>query len=98
YDTVTPPSQLAAKPHAGLVPREVGPQVSAPIPARPPQVIGATVSVPIAADSRAQIALSAPAVQPSGLTAVAESPQPQRWLLSVEGITGTIAAPAYRVY
>jgi tyrosinase len=98
YDTVAPPSQLAAAPHTGLVPRKVGPQVSAPIPASPPQVIGATRRAPIAATRRAEIALSPPAVRPSGLTAAAEPPRPQRWLLSVEGITGTVAAPAYNVY
>ena len=96
YDTAAPPSQVAAAaPSPGLQPREVSPQVSAPPPTQPPQVIGATVGVPILADHRADIALSAPAVQPRAIIA---DQKPQRWLLSVEGITGTVAAPAYSVY
>jgi len=99
YDTVAPPKKLAAAAaSAGIRPREVGPQVSAPTPPQRPQVIGATTGVPIVADHRADIALSAPAVHSRGLAAGAGPPQPQHWLLSVEGITGTIAAPAYSVY
>ena len=48
--------------------------------------------------NRARIALSAPKVHSRALTAGAGPPQPQHWMLSVEGITGTIAAPAYSVY
>jgi tyrosinase len=72
--------------------------VSAPTPAQPPQVIGARTGVPILADRRADIALSAPAAAPRAMTADQAPAQPQRWLLSLEGITGTIAAPVYNVY
>ena len=98
YDTTVPPSKVGAAPRPRLQPREVSPQVGAPIPAQPPQVIGATVGVPILADRRADITLSAPAVQSQAFTAGPELPVPRRWLLSLEGITGTVAAPAYSVY
>ena len=96
YDTVAAPS--AAPAGSALRPRKVGPQVSAPTPAQPPQVIGARTGVPILADRRADIALSAPAAAPRAMTADQAPAQPQRWLLSLEGITGTIAAPVYNVY
>lgn len=99
YDTVAPPSAVAA---AARIPdvrlREVVPPMSDRTPAQPAQVIGATVSVPILADHRAHIRLSAPAVRSRALTADLESSPAQRWLLSLEGVTGTIAAPAYSVY
>jgi tyrosinase len=98
YDTVAPPSKVSAgAPSPGLRPREVGPQVTGPTPAERPQLVGATVGVPILADRHADIPLSAPAAQSRALTA-GDQPVPQQWLLSLEGVTGTVAAPAYSVY
>jgi tyrosinase len=98
YDTTAPPSTISAgAPSLGLGPRDVGPQVSGPSPAERPQLIGATAGVPILADRHADIALSAPAAQSRGLTA-GDQPAPRQWLLSLEGVTGTVAAPAYGVY
>ncbi|MBV8349325.1 MAG: hypothetical protein JOZ49_17920, partial [Mycolicibacterium sp.] len=57
--------------------------------------IGAAVNVPMGSDQVAHIALSAPAVQPGAPTA---TPDPQRWLLRLDGVTGTAAAPLYTIY
>jgi tyrosinase len=98
YDTAAPPSKISAgAPSLGLPPRDVGPQVSGPTPAEHPQLVGATVGVPILADRRADIPLSAPAGRSRALTG-GDQPVPQQWLLSLEGVTGTVAAPAYGVY
>ncbi len=59
----------------------------------PPQVIGATVDVPMVGDERVDIAMSEPAD-----LGLAEGGADERLLLRLEGITGTIAAPAYDVY
>jgi tyrosinase len=59
----------------------------------PPQVIGATVDVPMATDQPVQVQLSEPAD-----IGLAEGGGGEQWLLRLEGITGTIAAPAYDVY
>jgi len=97
YDTVTAPGAVAAV-GPELLPREVGREVSAPSPAQPPQLIGATVGVPIVADRSADVALSAPAVAPRATFADEGPAEPREWLLSLEGITGTMAAPVYSVY
>lgn len=64
-------------------------------PARPapPQVVGATVDVPMIGDAPVQVELSEPVA-----IGLAEGTAGERWLLRLEGITGTIAAPAYDVY
>ena len=97
YDTAAAPSAVSAG-SPGLQPREVGPEVSAPTPAQPPQLIGAKVGVPIVADRSADIELSPPAVSGRAIIADGERVEPQEWLLSLEGITGTVAAPVYSVY
>lgn len=92
YDTVAPPSGLtAAVPE--FQPQEVERRVSAPAPPPAPQLIGASVDAPMAPDAPANITLSEPAVQPRAL-----SREPRQWLLRLEGITGTSAAPVYSVY
>jgi tyrosinase len=99
YDTVAAPGKIAVgAPSRGLRAREVGPRVSVPTPAERPRVIGATVSVPLLADRRADIPLSAPSVQSRALVADPTPPAPQQWLLSLEGITGTVATSGYGVY
>ena len=65
-----------------------------PEPKPPPQVVGATTKVPMNADRRTDVRLSPPAA--TGLEAFQEPYL--RVLLRLEGITGTIAAPAYGIY
>jgi tyrosinase len=97
YDTAAAPSAVAPV-VSGFRPREVGPEVSAPTPAQPPQLIGATVDVPIVAERSADIALSPPAMAARAVREGRKRAEPQEWLLSMEGITGTVAAPVYSVY
>jgi tyrosinase len=60
----------------------------------PPQVIGATVDVPMVGDQRVDVTLSEPVDIGLAEGALAG----ERMLLRLEGVTGTIAAPAYDVY
>ncbi|WP_084356541.1 tyrosinase family protein [Mycolicibacterium wolinskyi] len=93
YENVKPPSGLEPPEPAGGGRLDLGLGEGEPIPPLPPQVIGATVDVPMVGDERVDVAMSQPADIGLGERAAAE-----RLLLRLEGITGTIAAPAYDVY
>jgi tyrosinase len=97
YESVKPPTgfRLPEPPIAGGGgPGGLGLAEEEPVPPPPPQVIGATVDVPMVGDQRVDVALS----EPAGLGLAADEPTGERLLLRLEGITGTIAAPAYDVY
>jgi tyrosinase len=97
YDTTAAPSTLPAPPAQGLG-FEVGePKVSVPVPPAP-QLVGATVSASIGPDRRADIALSSPEPLTRAVADDEQSPPPARWLLRLEGVTGTVAAPLYSIY
>jgi len=99
YDTVAPPTKFAAAPVGrGPAAQEVVAKVSAPTPAQRPEVIGATVRVPLIADHRADIPLSAPSAPSRALAPDSGAPARHQWLLSLEGITGTVSTSGYGVY
>jgi tyrosinase len=102
YERTTAPSGVAPPiepPGDG----DVGPgrraaEVSVP-DSNPPQVIGATEDVPLAASEPVEVPLAEPAdlgfARRGGAGADA---RPSRVLLRIEGVTGTAAAPGYTVY
>jgi tyrosinase len=61
----------------------------------PPQVVGATLDVPLATSEAIDVDLSEPADLGLGLGA---DEGPGRVFLRIEGVTGTAAAPVYDVY
>jgi tyrosinase len=93
YENVELPSGvvLQAPPAEGRIDVSLG--EGEPIPPLPPQVIGATVGVPMVGDQRTPVELSEPAT-----IGLAEGATAGRLLLRLEGITGNYAAPAYDVY
>jgi tyrosinase len=64
-----------------------------PVQPPPPQVIGATVDVSMVGEQPVHVAMSEPAD-----LGLAEGVAGERLILRLEGITGSIAAPAYDVY
>lgn len=93
YENVGLPSGVVLQTPPVGGPIDVGLGEGEPLPPLPPQVIGATVGVPMVGDERITVALSEPAT-----IGLAEGAAPERLLLRLEGITGTYAAPAYDVY
>jgi tyrosinase len=91
---VTPPAQPPGDggPDIGLAE-----EVSVPEPL-PPQVIGATLDVPLATSEAVDVALSEPADLGLALDAGGAPAGDGRVFLRVEGVTGTAAAPVYEVY
>ena len=64
----------------------------------PPQVIGATLDVPLATSDAVDVALSEPAELGLAQDAGGGPAGDGRVFLRVEGVTGTAAAPVYEIY
>jgi tyrosinase len=97
YESTAPPSGV---PVPVVAPAGVGPDLGlaeAAMPERPPpQVLGTTVDVSLASEEAVEVTLSEPV--DLGLGVDAGPAIGERVFLRIEGITGTAAAPAYRVY